>query len=116
MTATQKALIALAITAAAGTGIYEARQASQFRDQVQALQQQQAPLAEQIQRLQRERHAATNELAELQQENERLKSDPNKTELLKFRAEVTRLRAASAQNRMIQRKPQPRPCWAKSTS
>ena len=97
MTATQKALIALAITAAAGTGIYEARQASQFRDQVQALQQQQAPLAEQIQRLQRERHAATNELAELQQENERLKSDPNKTELLKFRGEVTRLRAASAQ-------------------
>ena len=47
MTTLQKTLITAALAVFAGTGIYEAHQASQLRDQVQTLQQQQAPLAEQ---------------------------------------------------------------------
>lgn len=43
MTTLQKTLIAAALVAAVGTGIYEARQASTLRTQVQTLQQQQAP-------------------------------------------------------------------------
>jgi len=51
MTTTQKVLVTVALAAAVGTGIYEARQASQLRDQVQTLQQQQAPLTEQLTQL-----------------------------------------------------------------
>jgi RNA polymerase sigma factor (sigma-70 family) len=63
MTTLQKTLITATLALAVGTGIYEARQASRLRDQVQTLQQQQAPLAEQIQQLQQERDAAVKRLA-----------------------------------------------------
>src|ERR1039457_69097 len=93
MTTLQKAIITAALVAAVGTGVYEARQVSQLRGQVQALQQQQAPLIGQIQQLQRERDDATNRLTSLADENATLKRTP--TELLKLRGEVTRLRADS---------------------
>src|ERR1035438_3205146 len=93
MTTMQKAIIIAALVAAVGTGVYEARQVSQLREQVQALQQQQAPLTGQIQQLQRERDDATNRLTSLADENATLKRTP--TELLKLRSEVTRLRADS---------------------
>jgi RNA polymerase sigma factor (sigma-70 family) len=63
MTTLQKALVVAAITAAVTTGIYEARQASQLREQVRALQQQQAPMTEQIAQLQRGRDDAMKRLA-----------------------------------------------------
>ena len=63
MTTTQKALIAAALAAAIGSGIYEARQASQLRAQVRAFQQQQAPWAELVAQLQRERDDAMKRLA-----------------------------------------------------
>ena len=90
MTTLQKAIITAALVAAAGTGVYEARQVSQLREQVQALHQQQAPLTEQIQQLQRERDDATNRWASLANEITRLKG--NTAELLKLRGEVARLR------------------------
>jgi RNA polymerase sigma factor (sigma-70 family) len=95
MTTLQKALITATLAAAVGTGIYEARQASTLRTQVQTLQQQQAPLAEQIRQLQRERDDATNRLASWQAENEQLKSGQNTAELLKLRGEVARLRVTA---------------------
>src|SRR5207249_10060769 len=52
MTTLQKAIIAVALTATVGTGIYEARQTSSFRSQVQRIQEQQS---ENIQQLERER-------------------------------------------------------------
>ena len=90
MTTLQKAIITAALVAAAGTGVYEASQVSQLREQVQALQQQQAPLTEQIQQMQRERDDATNRWASLANEITRLKG--NTAELLKLRGEVARLR------------------------
>ena len=95
MTTLQKTLITATIAAAVGTGIYEARQVSSLRTQVQTLQQQQSPLAEQIRQLQRERDDATNRLAMSQQENAQLKQ--NTAELLKLRGEMTRLKAAAVQ-------------------
>jgi RNA polymerase sigma factor (sigma-70 family) len=89
MTTLQKTLIAATLVAAVGTGIYEARQASNLRDEVQSLQQQQTLLAEQ---LRQKRDGATSRLAALLAENEQLKSKQNTTELLKLRGEVTRLR------------------------
>ncbi len=93
MTTLQKAIIGTVLVAAVGTGIYEARQASQLRDQVQTLQRQQAPLVEQNRQLQKELADATNQLAAMLAENEQLKSNSNENELLKLRGEVTRLRA-----------------------
>ena len=90
MTTLQKTIIGAALAAAIATGIYEARQASSLRTQVQTFQQQQAPLADQIQQLTSDRDEATRQLAALRDENERL--NRNTTELLRLRSEVTRLR------------------------
>jgi RNA polymerase sigma factor (sigma-70 family) len=90
MTTLQKALVAATIAIVAGAGIYEAHQASQLRDQVQTLQQQQAPLADQLRQLQQERDTATNRLAADTAQNEMFKS--NQEELVKLRGEVAQLR------------------------
>jgi RNA polymerase sigma factor (sigma-70 family) len=96
MTTLQKTLITATIAAAVGTGIYEARQSSTLRTQVQTLQQQQAPLIEQIRLLQNNFSEATNRLAELLAENSALKSSRSSTELLKLRGDATRLADRSA--------------------
>jgi RNA polymerase sigma factor (sigma-70 family) len=88
MTTTQKALVALAL-AAVGTGIYEARQASTMRTEVQTLQQQQATIAEQIERLTRERDDAMSQLATLRDST---RASGDTAELIKLRGEVSRLR------------------------
>jgi RNA polymerase sigma factor (sigma-70 family) len=90
MTTLQKTVIAVALTAAIGTGIYEARQAASLRSQVQTLKEQQTPLSEQIQQLQGERDDATNRLTMLADELARVKS--NNAELLKLRGEINVLR------------------------
>jgi len=90
MTTLQKTFVVAALTAAIGTGIFEAHQNSRLQNRIQSLQQQQA---EQIQELQRERDDATNQLAGLMAENAQLKSNSNENELLKLRGEVTRLKA-----------------------
>jgi len=91
MTALQKTIVTATIAVLAGAGIYEARQASESREQVKTLQQQQAPLVEQIERLQSESAEATNRLVLLADEIERLKN--NSSELLKLRGEVGMLKA-----------------------
>jgi RNA polymerase sigma factor (sigma-70 family) len=88
MTTLQKTFIAATLTAAIGTGIFEAHQAAQLQNQIQTLQQQQAPLAEQIRQLQRERDDATNRLASSHEENEQLKTNSNENELLKLRGQT----------------------------
>jgi RNA polymerase sigma factor (sigma-70 family) len=97
MTALQKTLVTATVAVLAGAGIYATHQSSQLRDQIQTLQQQQAPLAEQIQRLQTNYADATNRLANLLVENARLKSNPHELELLKLRGEVTQLKTAEMQ-------------------
>jgi RNA polymerase sigma factor (sigma-70 family) len=102
MTTLQKTLITVTITASVGTGIYEYRQASTLRTQVQSLEQQSVSLAEEIQQLNRDREAAAMKLAALRDGNERLKN--NITELPKLRGDVTQLRQQLAtQNRQADR-------------
>lgn len=90
MTTLQKAIIGATLAAAVGTGVYEGRQASTLRTEVQTLKEEQAPLTQQIQALQQERDEATNKLVQLSAEVERL--NRNSTELFKLRSEVARLR------------------------
>lgn len=90
MTTLQKTMITATLAVFAGAGIYEARQATQLREQNQKLEQQQAPMAEQNQHLQNADDPA-NGLASLREENAQLKS--NQTELLKLRGEVDTLRS-----------------------
>jgi len=87
MTTLQKALVATTLAVAVGTGIYEAHRASNLQEQAQKLQLQQDSLAQQ---LQAERDAASNALAAAQRQTGQTHSDMS--ELLKLRAEVTRLR------------------------
>ncbi len=63
MTTLQKTVIGATLAVAVGTGVYEARQNSRLREQVQSLEQQQAPLSEQVQQLTRERDDAIKRLA-----------------------------------------------------
>jgi RNA polymerase sigma factor (sigma-70 family) len=88
MTTFSKIIIGTTLTVAIGTGIYQARQNSVLRDQVESLQQQQAS---QLEQLKQERDATSTQLAALQNENERTKT--NSDELLRLRSEVARLRA-----------------------
>jgi len=92
----QKTLITAVSTAAVLIAIYEARQASTFRNQVNTLQQQQTALTEQIDR---DREEAVRQLSALGRENERLKLDT--AELLKLRGDVTRLRQELAANKRV---------------
>ena len=103
MTTLQKSLIGATLAVAVGTGIYEARHASVSRSQLQALQQQQEPIAEQVDQLSRDRDAAARKLATLQTDLSRLQSDNERlrrdaAELAKLRGEVTRLRALEQQS------------------
>jgi RNA polymerase sigma factor (sigma-70 family) len=98
MTTLQKAIVATALAAAVGTGIYAVNQNSQMGAQIEALQQNQTPLNERIGQLEQERSQATNRLAAVLEENARLKSNPNAGEVLKLRGEVTHLERSAANN------------------
>ena len=98
MTTLQKTIVAAALAAAVGTGIYAVHQGAQLRGRIQSLQEQQSPMTAQIQQLQQERDRANNQLAALRDENARLKSDSNTTELLKLRGQVGTLRQRAAAN------------------
>jgi RNA polymerase sigma factor (sigma-70 family) len=98
MTTITKSLVAVALTGAVVVGLYQTRQVSKLRAEVQALQQdqsQQTALSNQVQELQREQERATNALAVLADENARLRKNPN--EVLKLRGEVGQLKRANAE-------------------
>jgi hypothetical protein len=97
MTILQKAFIAVTLTAATGTGVFEYGQTAQLQNRVRKLQQQQAPEIELIRGLQQEYDDAMNGLAVLKIENEQLRSNPNKTEILTLRNEVAQLKTDAFQ-------------------
>ncbi|NOS71074.1 MAG: sigma-70 family RNA polymerase sigma factor [Verrucomicrobia bacterium] len=90
MTTLQKTIVATALAVVAGAGIYEARQASNLRNQVETLQQQQMPLVDQLNLVNQALHVATNQIAGLREENEQLKRSAY--ELPKLRGDLTRLK------------------------
>jgi RNA polymerase sigma factor (sigma-70 family) len=94
MTTLQKTIVATALAAAVGTGIYAVHQGAQLRGQIQSLEEQQAPMTAQIQQLQRERDAATKRAAALTEELASAKKNP--AEVLKLRGEVGALRQEKA--------------------
>lgn len=102
MTTLQKTIIGATLAVAVGTGVYEVRQASIARTQLQTFQQQQSPLADQVDQLTRDRDDAASKLAVLQDDLARLRSDNERprrdaVELAKLRSEVSRLRAIEQQ-------------------
>ncbi len=92
MTTLQKTLVTATVAVLAGTGLYETRQSARLREQNQTLQQSQAALAKQMQELQSTFTDTSNRLADLVAENSRLKSNPERSEILKLRGEVNRLK------------------------
>lgn len=94
MTTIQKTIVAAALAAAVGTGIYAVHQGAQLRGQLRSLEEQQAPMTAQIKQLQQERDAATNRAATLAEELASAKKNPS--EVLKLRGEVGALRQEKA--------------------
>jgi RNA polymerase sigma factor (sigma-70 family) len=90
MTTLQKTIVTATIAVLAGAGIFEARQASQLREQVQTLQQQLVPLSEQFKGLVADYSNATSQIVALRDDNTRL--NRNSAELLKLRGEMNLLR------------------------
>ena len=98
MTILQKTIVAAALAAAVGTGIYAVHHSSQLRARIQTLQQEQAPLAAQIRQSEQERAQASAQLAALSEENAQLKSARNESEVLKLRGQVGALRQQATSN------------------
>ena len=98
MTTLQKTIVAAALAAAVGTGVYAVHQGAQLRGQIRTLEEQQAPMTAQIQQLQQERGQAAGQLAALRAENARLRSNSTPTEVLKLRGQVGALRQKAAEN------------------
>jgi RNA polymerase sigma factor (sigma-70 family) len=96
MTTLQKTIVAAALTAAVGTGIYAFHQNSQTDDLRQTLLQERSQSMARIQQLEQERDQATGQLAAVVDENTRLRSNPNATELLKLRGQVGVLQQQTA--------------------
>lgn len=94
MTTLQKTLVTVTLAVLAGVGIYEARQAGQFRTRVRLLEAEQAALVEEVQRLRGEREETARLLGTLREENERLGRD--RLELLQLRGQIARLRQSTA--------------------
>ncbi len=97
MTTLQKTMIGTVLALAVGTGIYQARETSSLRTQLQTLEQQQGPLTDKIRQLASQRDEAARSLAGLR---EALRLGADNRDLLKLRAEATRLRSTidSARN------------------
>ena len=100
MTTLQKTIVATALAAAVGTGIYAVHQNSQLTARIQALQQEQAPLLAQIQQLEQERSLVSNRVAALTEENAGLKSSRTDNEVLRLRGEVGVLRQRAISNQV----------------
>jgi cell division protein FtsB len=94
--AAQKFLVAMALPFLFGTVAYQAHQNSVLRRQIEAIQQQQAPLAEHNQFLETELSNLTNQLADA---NQRFQRDT--TDLLRLRAENARLKSIGGQKAMV---------------
>lgn len=90
MTTLQKAIVGAALAVAVGTGVYQARETSSLRTQLQTIEQQQGPLTEQIGQLTSKRDEAARSLAGLR---EALRMSADNRDLLRLRAEATRLRS-----------------------
>ncbi len=97
MTTLQKTIVGAVLTGALVTGIFQASQVADLRQQVQTLRQaddQRNLLSNQVQDLVGQRDRATNALASLTAEIAALRRSPN--EVLKLRGEVGRLRQENA--------------------
>ncbi len=94
MTALQKAILGATFATVVGVFVYEAHQTFEARAEAKALRQQQSPLVAEAQQLKRERDEATNLVAGLREEADRL--NRNQAELLRLRAEVSRLQVGEA--------------------
>jgi RNA polymerase sigma factor (sigma-70 family) len=90
MTTLQKIAITATVAASLGVAIYQTRQITQAREQLQLAQTREAPLTEQLHRAGQERDEAARQLAAARDENQSLRA--GLSDLPKLRGEVARLR------------------------
>jgi RNA polymerase sigma factor (sigma-70 family) len=95
MTTIHKALVGTMIVAAVGTGIYETGRAAQFQSRAQTLEQQQQSFTLENRQLRQQRDELASKLAAAQQKDQSQRQNGESGELLRLRAEVTRLRQSA---------------------
>ncbi len=104
MTTLQKTLITATVAVLAGAGIYETRQASSLRREVQTFQQQQAPLTDEVAQLKAENERLAKLLANSEQPSQ---GRQEHLELLKLRGEVARLRQQAGELETLRKEKAP---------
>jgi hypothetical protein len=92
MSKVKKIALAAALALAILTAFHQTKLARDARAEAQQLREQQARSATEITNLKDSLADRDNQVTDLIAENSRLRSNPNETELLKLRGEVTRLR------------------------
>jgi len=115
MTKLQKISLAAALVLAILTAFHQTKLARDARNESQLLRKQQSQFANEISNLQASLAEKESRLEDLLTENTRLKTNPNETELLKLRGEVTRLRPLQADvvalQKRLQESPTGLPTW-----
>jgi RNA polymerase sigma factor (sigma-70 family) len=91
----QKILIVIAVAAPAVTGVYEALRISHLRGQVQAIQEEQAPLSDRISQMGQQQEDAMKRLTAAREENGQLQR--NVAELRRLRGQVAQWQGDSAE-------------------
>lgn len=104
MTLVQKTLVTATVTVLVGATVYETHRATQLREQVQTLRQQQAA---QVQQMQQQRDESPNQVTALTEEV--AKSYNHDLELLKLRGEVGALRQQLAQASALEQQAKSKP-------
>lgn len=104
MTTLQKTVITATLAVVAGFGIYEARKASSFQDQLETIRQQQQPQTVELAGIQeREPQVAILNVGE----DEQARMQAEHSELLRLRGEVGQLRRQAAEHNTSQNPSQP---------
>jgi hypothetical protein len=114
MTTLQKTFVTVIITAAIGASIYEAHKASTLAQLVQELREEQVPLTDEIEKLRRQQEDSKKVLASLTDKSG--ERGGTEEELLRLRAEVTRLRANSTELAKMKSGSNDDPVMAEATS
>ena len=105
MSTLQKAVIGVAFAAAVGMGVHEARQAARLRNQVETLQQEQAPLAGQLAQLRTENAVLSSEVVQVR--SSPALSEALFSELLKLRGQATLAGADTRELARLKSMPEP---------
>ncbi|MEI7732220.1 MAG: hypothetical protein WCO56_21775 [Verrucomicrobiota bacterium] len=103
MTITQKTIITLIVAASAGTALYQFLQSGRFERELEAMSQQQSPLAQQVETLRQERENLKSELQRTQ--GQLVEARKKESELIRLRGQFTQMQTQADREKRGQQLP-----------